>query len=106
MCFLLRISPENLLQQQIKTGKLIMSQNAPPHAYLTVEQAQRNLRERFKNAAIETYELDARILTGFALGLDDVGLFTQASRNVTEEEYDILEKTCLVRLKGKPVSRI
>jgi release factor glutamine methyltransferase len=84
----------------------MMSQNAPPHAYLTVEQAQRSLRDRFKNAAIETYELDARILTGFAVGLDDVGLITQASRSVTEREYNILEKTCLARLEGKPVSRI
>ena len=83
-----------------------MSQNAPPHAYLTVEQAQRSLRDRFKNAAIETYELDARILAGFAFGLDDVGLITQASRSVTEREYNILEKTCLARLEGKPVSRI
>ena len=83
-----------------------MSQNAPPHAYLTVEQAQRSLRDRFKNAAIETYELDARILTGFAFGLDNVELITQAARSVTEREYDILEKTCLARLEGKPVSRL
>ena len=84
----------------------MMSRNAPPDAHYSVEQAQRSLRERFKNADIPTYELDARILTGFVLGLDEVGLITQATRRVTKQENKILEKTCLARLEGMPVSRI
>jgi len=83
-----------------------MSQNAQRHAHHTVEQAQRSLRSRFKKADIPTYELDARILTGFALGLDDIGLIKHASHGVTEQENKIIEKACLARLEGKPVSRI
>ena len=83
-----------------------MTQIAQRHAHYTVEQAQINLRGRFKEADIYTYELDARVLTGFALSLDDIGLIKHASRGVTEQENKILEKVCLARLEGKPVSRI
>ena len=40
----------------------------------TVEAARRALTARFKSAAIESAELDARILTGHALGLDLTGM--------------------------------
>lgn len=83
-----------------------MTQNAQRYVHNTVEQAQINLRGRFKEADISTYELDARVLTGFALSLDDIGLIKHASRDVTEQENKILEKVCLARLEGKPVSRI
>lgn len=83
-----------------------MSQNAPTSGHLTIQQAQRNLRDRFKKAGIVTYELDARLLTGHALGLDDVGLIKQASREISEQENRLLETSCRARLAGKPVSRI
>lgn len=71
-----------------------MSQNAPTSGHLTIQQAQRNLRDRFKKAGIVTYELDARLLTGHALGLDDVGLIKQASREISEQENRLLETSC------------
>ena len=83
-----------------------MTQNAQRHAHHSVENALINLRGRFKEADISTYELDARVLTGFALSLDDIGLIKHASRGVTEQENKILEKACLARLEGKPISRI
>ena len=44
----------------------------------TVEAARRALTARFKSAAIDSAELDARMLVGAALGLDLTGLITAA----------------------------
>ena len=49
----------------------------------TVEAARRALTTRFRSAAIESAELDARILTSHALGLDLTGLISAAQRRLT-----------------------
>jgi release factor glutamine methyltransferase len=72
----------------------------------TVEAARRALTTRFRSAAIESAELDARILTGHALGLDLTGLISAAQRQLTANESARLEEFAGRRLAGEPVARI
>lgn len=72
----------------------------------TVETARRRLAARFKSGAIDSPELDARILVGAALGLDLTGMIAAATRPVTAAEAARLEDFAGRRLKGEPVARI
>lgn len=72
----------------------------------TVEAARRGLTARFKSGAIDSAELDARILVGAALGLDLTGVISAASRPLTSDEAIRLEAFARRRLDGEPVARI
>jgi release factor glutamine methyltransferase len=72
----------------------------------TVETARRALAARFKSGAIESAELDARLLVGATLGLDLTGLITAAHRQLTANEATRLEDFARRRLAGEPVARI
>ena len=72
----------------------------------TVEGVRRALAARFKSANMESAELDARILTGHALGLDLTGLISAAKRQFTPDESARLEDFARRRLAGEPVARI
>ena len=72
----------------------------------TVETARRTLTARFRTNAIDSAELDARILVGAALGLDLTGLITAATRILTAAEAVRLENLACRRLTGEPVARI
>jgi release factor glutamine methyltransferase len=72
----------------------------------TIEASRRALAARLKSAAIESAELDARILTGHALGLDLTGLISAAQRQLTPNESARLEEFACRRLAGEPVARI
>lgn len=72
----------------------------------TVETARRALAARFRVASIDAAELDARLLVGFALGLDLTGLITSAQRALTSDESNHLESLAARRLDGEPVARI
>ena len=52
----------------------------------TVETARRTLTARFRTNAIDSAELDARILVGAALGLYLTGLIAAATRPITTAE--------------------
>ena len=64
----------------------------------TVETARRALAARLKSGAIESAELDARLLVGHALGLDLTGLITSAQRRFTPDESARLEDFARRRL--------
>jgi release factor glutamine methyltransferase len=72
----------------------------------TVEAARRALAARLKSAAIESPDLDARLLTGHALGLDLTGLILAAQRQLSPDESARLEEFARRRLVGEPVARI
>jgi release factor glutamine methyltransferase len=72
----------------------------------TIEAARRALTARFKAHAIDSAELDARLLAGAALGLDLTGLITAANRPLTTDESARLEQFAERRLAGEPVARI
>jgi release factor glutamine methyltransferase len=77
-----------------------------PFAGQTVEAARRALTARLKANAIDSAELDARLLAGAALGLDLTGLITAANRPLTTDESARLEQFAERRLAGEPVARI
>jgi len=72
----------------------------------TVETARRALAAKLRTQAIESAELDARLLVGAALGLDLTGLIGAAARPVTPDESQRLENFAQRRLAGEPVARI
>jgi len=72
----------------------------------TVEAARRMLAARFRNQAVDSAELDARMLVGAGLGLDLTGLIAAANRLLTSEESTRLEDFARRRLDGEPVARI
>jgi release factor glutamine methyltransferase len=72
----------------------------------TVEIARRSLAARFKSSAIDSAELDARILVGAVLGLDLTGLIASANRGLTPDETVRLEDFSRRRMAGEPVARI
>jgi release factor glutamine methyltransferase len=72
----------------------------------TVENARRMLTARFRFAAVDSAELDARILVGAALGLDLTGLIAAAGRRLTSDDSQRLEDFARRRLGGEPVARL
>lgn len=72
----------------------------------TVETARRNLAGRLRASAIDTPDLDARLLTGAALGLDLTGLAVNAARVLDQGEGARLAAFAQRRLAGEPVARI
>jgi release factor glutamine methyltransferase len=71
-----------------------------------VANARRALAQAFRNHDIDTPELDARVLTGYALALDHAGLIAAGSRDLTAEETAQLAALAARRLAGEPVARI
>jgi len=80
--------------------------NATRLAGPTVDSVRREWTARFNAAGIESAALDARILTGAALGLDLTGLIKAARQPVAETEAAMLEAFAHRRLAGEPVARI
>jgi release factor glutamine methyltransferase len=72
----------------------------------TIETARRALTARFKDASVESAELDARILVGSVLGLDLTGLIAGAARILTDNEAERLEAFARRRIAGEPAARI
>ncbi len=77
-----------------------------PFAGPTVDSARRALTARFKSGAIESPELDARILVGAVLGLDLTGIIAAGGRPLTAEQAARLEDFARRRLAGEPVARL
>jgi release factor glutamine methyltransferase len=77
-----------------------------PFAGQSVDAARRTLTARFRTNAIDSAELDARILVGAALGLDLTGLISAANRVLTSNESMRLEDLARRRLAGEPIARI
>jgi release factor glutamine methyltransferase len=77
-----------------------------PFAGQTIESARRMLAARLRNHAIESAELDARLLAGAVLGLDLTGLISAAARRLNDDEATRLDDFARRRLAGEPVARI
>ncbi|MGC2777563.1 MAG: peptide chain release factor N(5)-glutamine methyltransferase [Bradyrhizobium sp.] len=72
----------------------------------TIDAARRALAARFAAVALDSPELDARLLVGHALQLDLTGLVTHGSRGLSPEQAQHLETLAGRRLSGEPVARI
>src|SRR5882762_1861808 len=73
---------------------------------MTVAQARRALTRQFRDANIESPELDARVLIGRALGLDHAGLIAAAAQLMSTANVERVERAARRRLAGEPVARI
>jgi len=72
----------------------------------TIAQARRALAEAFRRAGLDSPELDARLLTGHALGLDHARLAAESDRELSDQEIGALAALAARRLKREPVARI
>lgn len=73
---------------------------------LSIAAARRRLAQQFREAGIDTPDLDARILVGRALRLDHAALAAQADRRLTGAEVDAIDALARRRLNREPVARI
>jgi release factor glutamine methyltransferase len=68
--------------------------------------ARRALADAFRTADLDTPELDARVLVGYALGLDHTTLAADGSRVLDAEASDAIAALATRRLGREPVARI
>jgi release factor glutamine methyltransferase len=80
--------------------------NAGSFAGHNVDAVRRALAARFRDFAIDSAELDARILTGAVLGLDFTAMLAAASRCLSDDEAARLEDYVSRRISGEPLARI
>jgi release factor glutamine methyltransferase len=73
---------------------------------LSLDDARRNIARRLKACAIDTPDLDARLLVGHALGLDHAGLARASARALAADEIARIEALVARRLAGEPIARI
>jgi release factor glutamine methyltransferase len=73
---------------------------------MTIAQARAALADRFRTAALDSPELDARLLAGHALGLDHTGLAAESTRRLNGHETQALAALAARRLSREPVARI
>lgn len=73
---------------------------------LSIAAARRQLARQFSQAGLDTPDLDARILVGYALALDHAALAAQADRPLTDAEAAAVVALAGRRLNREPVARI
>lgn len=73
---------------------------------MTVAQARRTLTDVFRQAELDSPELDARLLVGHALGLDHTGLTIESGRSLGGNAAHALAALATRRLEREPVARI
>jgi release factor glutamine methyltransferase len=72
----------------------------------TVEVARRALATAFREAGLDTPQLDARILVGHALGVDHTMLAANAKRQLDAAETDVIAALAVRRIAREPIARI
>ena len=72
----------------------------------SVETARRALATVLKHHAIDSAEIDARLLMGAALDLDLTGLIAASRRPLTQNEAVVLQSFLQRRLASEPIARI
>ncbi|MBM3530119.1 MAG: peptide chain release factor N(5)-glutamine methyltransferase [Alphaproteobacteria bacterium] len=72
----------------------------------TVEQARRVLAQTFREAGLDSPDLDARLLVGHALALDRTGLAVDAARRLDGAEAQRIGALAARRLAREPVAYI
>ena len=73
---------------------------------MTIGQARRALAAAFRAAGLDSPELDARILVGYALGLDHTALVLAERRGLDAAAIAAVEALARRRLAREPVARI
>ena len=73
---------------------------------MTVAEARRALAAAFREAGLESPELDARLLVGHALGLDHAALAASPGRALTSQEQKAINSLEQRRLAREPVAHL
>lgn len=73
---------------------------------VSIEVARRALARRFRDAGLDSPELDARMLVGHAVALDLTGLTVHAARKLTTKEAGVIDGFASRRLRGEPAARV
>ena len=73
---------------------------------VSIAQARRALAKAFRDAGLDTPDLDARLLVGHVLGLDHAGLTAQSDRPMRGEEIERIRAFAARRIGREPVARI
>lgn len=72
----------------------------------SIATTRRHLAQQFRDAGLDTPDLDARILVGHALALDHTALVAQAERRLSDKETADIDALARRRLDREPVARI
>src|SRR5579872_4950797 len=72
----------------------------------TIADARRTLAQSFRAAGLDSPELDARILVGHALGLDQAALAAAGARGLDRQQQNTIDALARRRLAREPVARI
>src|SRR3954466_6093016 len=75
-------------------------------ADMSVDKARRQLTQSFREAGLDTPELDARLLVGHVLGLDHAALVAESRRVLGAAEWEAITTLAQRRLNHEPVARI
>lgn len=73
---------------------------------MTVAQTRRALTDAFRSAAIDSPELDARLLVGHALGFSHIDMTVEAESPLGPGAAQVVDDLAGRRLGGEPVARI
>jgi release factor glutamine methyltransferase len=73
---------------------------------MTIAAARRVLTRTFRDAGLDSPDLDARLLVGHALGLDHAALASNGERPLTDAEIPAVAAAAGRRLAREPVARI
>jgi release factor glutamine methyltransferase len=91
---------------RIAIGSGAFAHSAFASSRAPVEAARRRLARLFRQAGLDTPELDARVLIAHALGLDHTGLAAAGERLLTSAEEAAVSTFAGRRLGREPVARI
>ena len=75
-------------------------------AALSIDAVRREVARRFRDGGLDTPDLDARILVGYALGLDRTALMLAGERRLEAAEITRIEMLEARRLGREPIARI
>ena len=75
-------------------------------AAFSIDTVRREVAQRFRDRGLDTPDLDARILVGYALGLDRTALMLSGQRRLETGEIARIETLEARRLRREPIARI
>lgn len=79
---------------------------AVPHSGLTLNNVRRFLTRNFEEAGLDAPAMEARILVGYATGLEPSDLIARGTEFMSADSYRAVSEYAAQRLAGKPVSQI
>lgn len=73
---------------------------------MSLDSLYKDIKKRLSNSAIQTPELDSKLLIQAVTGFDDVDFITRRDTEISAQDMKSIDALVERRLKGEPVSRI